>query len=413
MTPQFTGDKLTGYQSVRTVLKPKYKANAQTLYQQINLGKFKSDSFASSMKAKSMLLIIAGLVLATGALFIPFFAFLIIALPFLIFYDELVATSGYVSHLKNDYDSVSRHVYCGRGSLSVVRFRAKMLEGKLKTILGRVVDSANVLMTRVDGLNQASLSASEGVKQETQELFQVSTAVEQMTLTIAEVASNTVDTSTKVESVHADCRSATDAMSKTKERVIALATEVSASANAAGELASEAEQIGNVMQEIQGIADQTNLLALNAAIEAARAGEQGRDFSVVADEVRALSSRTHSATEQIQTSVNEIQATLLKWSSTMHKGKEMADECVEDTNTSRDIVFKVYDEVSMIADLTAQISTASEQQSVVSNEISQNIIRINTISNSNLEQANIVSQEAADIEERTKVLRSMMLTFNM
>ena len=96
----------------------------------------------------------------------------------------------------------------------------------------------------------------------------------------------------------------------------------------------------------------------------------------------------------------------------MHKGKEMADECVEDTNTSRDIVFKVYDEVSMIADLTAQISTASEQQSVVSNEISQNIIRINTISNSNLEQANIVSQEAADIEERTKVLRSMMLTFN-
>lgn len=199
------------------------------------------------MKAKSMQLIIAGLVLATGALFIPFFAFLIIALPFLIFYDELVATSGYVSHLKNDYDSVSRHVYCGRGSLSVVCFRAKMLEGKLKTILGRVVDSANVLMTRVDGLNQASLSASEGVKQETQELFQVSTAVEQMTLTIAEVASNTVDTSTKVESVHADCRSATDAMSKTKERVIALATEVSASANAAGELASEAEQIGNVM----------------------------------------------------------------------------------------------------------------------------------------------------------------------
>jgi aerotaxis receptor len=287
----------------------------------------------------------------------------------------------------------------------------KILEGKVKTILGRVIDSTHTLRERVISLRSASVTAKEGVEQEVGELAQVSAAMEEMSASIAEVASNTVNTSEKVEFVHTDCRSATDLMAKTMDRVSELAADVAQSADTANELVTEAERIGHVMQEIQGIADQTNLLALNAAIEAARAGEQGRGFSVVADEVRALSSRTHSATTQIQTSVSGIQSTLLQWSQVMLKGKAAADNCVSETTATRDIVFKVYDEVSAISDLAMQISTASEEQSMVSKEISENIMNINDSANRNLHQAETVGTEASLIDERAKQLSSMALAF--
>lgn len=72
-------------------------------------------------------------------------------------------------------------------------------------------------------------------------------------------------------------------------------------------LATQSEQIEEVLTVIQSIAEQTNLLALNAAIEAARAGESGRGFAVVADEVRALASKTQQSTGDIQTHIGALQ----------------------------------------------------------------------------------------------------------
>jgi aerotaxis receptor len=416
VTPLYENNKVTGYQSVRTCPTTAQKKKAQNYYDQLNNNKAVRDFNANTRLKRFTLSIVVILALLANWLLVSSFPSAIILLVcvtviIVIFSEELIFFPSVVEKTKKLFDSPSRMVYSGKGLINIITYPTELYKAKIRTILGRSRDSGRTLVKVATELETLSSEMLKGIEEENSHLGQLATAITEMSATIDEVSSNTTLTHDKVVSIQDECQQNISVIDLSQIKISTLANEVENAATNAIDLVNDVDKISTIMSEIQGIADQTNLLALNAAIEAARAGEQGRGFAVVADEVRTLASRTQGATEQIQTSVQELQTTLKQWSKVMLASKINAEECSEDTVKIKQGMNNIIVNVNDVSDMTAQIATAAEEQSVVANEINRSVITIDGISTSNAELAQRVNSNGIEVNKSAEIIGKLSETF--
>ena len=267
-------------------------------------------------------------------------------------------------------------IYTDEGLQSVLEFRESLYKARIRTVLGRMDDSLSVIAKVVNNLNAAINDTNDKIDDQNVETTQIATSMNQMSITIADVSENVVQTADRVEQVYQQCAKSKSLISGSVKQISGLQHNVTLAHSVSEELVKIVTSINAQVIEIQGIADQTNLLALNAAIEAARAGEQGRGFAVVADEVRSLSARTHSVSDGINESVHHVTDKLANVTKLMLSNITTSQECVESGRSAHDSAEEIYQQMLSIADLTTQVSTASEEQSVVADEINNNVQRV-------------------------------------
>ena len=117
-----------------------------------------------------------------------------------------------------------------------------------------------------------------------------------------------------------------------------------------------ASETQSIINTIQNIAFQTNILALNASVEAARAGQHGKGFSVVADEVRNLASKSSESASQIETKLKAIQSSSAHITSDIKQTEEHVDEQAQKTSEIKGAVDRL---VTTYHGLTTMISQST------------------------------------------------------
>lgn len=284
---------------------------------------------------------------------------------------------------------------------------------KMAQSIGHVNDAATQLSTAAGKTATTSGEMNRAFEEQRSQTAQVATAITEMSSTVDEVANNTTRTAQLAHEANVEVGQGQQAMLETIKMINQLSSEIDGAAVVINELEQNSNEIGTVLEVIQGIAEQTNLLALNAAIEAARAGEQGRGFAVVADEVRTLASRTQSSTAEIHRTIEKLHAGSRRGVEAVNQSQERAKEAVSRANQTGNALKTIVNAVHQINDMTTQIASATEEQSAVSGEINRNVVQIEQMTQQSVAGSQQMAQASEDISALAHELKGLVGMFKL
>ena len=292
-----------------------------------------------------------------------------------------------------EVDSHAELIALGKGFNSFIN-KLKDLISELKALAGR---------TQEESLSSAKIAelTRDSVHRQYGEIESVVTAVNEMSATALEVAKASEQTAAETEAMSRNVRLSEESLTKAMDYVTTMSQESMQAKVAVSKVAESSTNISRILEVISSIAAQTNLLALNAAIEAARAGEQGRGFAVVADEVRALASKTQSSTDDISVLIDALQKEVLSASGIIDKGAERAQMAVSQTEQALTSLNSMVSQIEEISAQVTHIAAAAEEQSAVTEEVNRNITGIS-------DSASELARLAGEAQQSSVVLAELV-----
>lgn len=246
-----------------------------------------------------------------------------------------------------------------------------------QTLVNDLSYSSGSLSEQAIQLHDVSEEVNAGANRQASQVTQLATAIEQMSAAVKEVADNAASAASSAQQAEELSLSGRRKAAASVQATDILTQQLTGATQVINELQHGTSEISGVLDVIRKISEQTNLLALNAAIEAARAGEAGRGFSVVADEVRALSANTQQATESIHLMIGQLQNLANSAVQSMQMAGQHAGSSAGLVVETDQMFEQIANDVAHIAQVNIQTSTATEQQKMVATTIAENIGALN------------------------------------
>ena len=246
-------------------------------------------------------------------------------------HEQLGLTLGRVAaRVQQNTDTIDRQVTLSLTVSSKMLSEIEDVAGEIRKLTNEVTsttDSAAQMTRLLEGVAQKLHTLGNDVQRSSKELDDMVMTIEQTARAIGEVdaalrestiAMHDMEASQdRVRAAVGDAQRASNAVNvhaeagvASIEKTVASLTDIHGTAgDAAAAIAAlngRVEEVGEFLSVIEDVADRTNLLSLNASIIAAQAGEHGRAFSVVADEINDLATRSREYTQQIAATIGAI-----------------------------------------------------------------------------------------------------------
>ena len=261
----------------------------------------------------------------------------------------------------------------------------KTMNDSLLNIVGQVRSGTDTITAASSEIAHGNMELSSRTETQASSLEETAASMEELTSTVKQNADN----------------------ARQANQLAATASEVAAKGGAVvsevvetmGAINESSKKIVDIISVIDGIAFQTNILALNASVEAARAGEQGRGFAVVASEVRNLAQRSAAAAKEIKELIgNSVEKV------------EMGSKLVDQAGST---MSEVVGSIRRVNDIMAEITAASQEQSLGIAQVNDAIIQMDSVTQQNAALVEEAAAAAGTMQEQAAKLAVVVSIFKM
>lgn len=275
-------------------------------------------------------------------------------------------------------------------------------------LLKRIAESSAEANSAATAEVEISIRTADSSSKQADAIASISTAIEQMSVSIAGVAEQVKETEQASVQTQALAEQGATVVKNSIQNIQNISTSFAQAISLIDSLGKRSDEISLIINVIEDVASQTNLLALNAAIEAARAGEHGRGFAVVSDEVRQLAIRTHDATEQVSGMITGIQSEVKSIINSITVANEEVSKSVNESEKVNQSLTEIQQGVSHTVETMNIVTSSVNEQNTVCDEISCSVETVNRMAETNSEDAVESKQTATYLETLSKRVQTML-----